>query len=116
VGKAQAQVKPIKFKCHACAEQMHADTLLQVPGDGTNELRVGIDWERRGLEPGLGDVLRRELDEYHTQGLIQHTKNLPGMVQSNTLFFLAEICCVITTSLWSCGGSAVVSYIHLRLV
>jgi len=77
---------------------------------------VGIDWERRGLEPGLGDVLRRELDEYHTQGLIQHTKNLPGMVQSNTLFFLAEICCVITTSLWSCGGSAVVSYIHLRLV
>jgi len=32
VGKAQAQVKRIKFKCHACAEQMHANTLLQVPG------------------------------------------------------------------------------------
>ncbi len=63
VGKAQAQVKPIKFKCHACAEQMHANTLLQVPGDGTNELRVGLDWERRGLESGLGDVLRRKLDE-----------------------------------------------------
>ena len=32
---------------------MHANTLLEVPGDGTN----------RGLEPGLGDVLRRKLDE-----------------------------------------------------
>jgi len=42
---------------------MHASTLLQVPGDGTNELRVGLDWECRGLEPGLGDVLRRKLDE-----------------------------------------------------
>jgi len=30
---------------------MHANTQLQVPGDGTNELRVGLDWERRGLEP-----------------------------------------------------------------
>jgi len=37
--------------------------LLQVPGDGTNELRVGLDWERRGLELGLGNVLRRKLDE-----------------------------------------------------
>ena len=53
VGKAQAQEKPIKFKCHACAEQMHANTLLCVPGDGTDELRVGFDWERRGLEPGV---------------------------------------------------------------
>ena len=44
VGKAQAQAKPIKFKCLPCAEQMYADTLLCVPGDGTNELRVGLDW------------------------------------------------------------------------
>jgi len=54
VEKAQAQVKPTKFKCHVCAEQMHANTPLQVPGDGSNELRVGLDWERRGLEPDLG--------------------------------------------------------------
>ena len=37
--------------------------LLHVSGDGTNKLRVGLDWEHRGLVPGLGDVLRRKLDE-----------------------------------------------------
>jgi len=32
--------------------------------DGTNGLRVGLDWVRRGLEPGLVvDVLCRKLDE-----------------------------------------------------
>jgi len=50
VGKAQPQVKATKFKCHAYAEQMHTDTLLHVPGDGTNKFRVGLDWEHRGLE------------------------------------------------------------------
>ena len=61
---AQAQVKPIKFKCHPCAEEIHTDTLLQVPGDETNEFRVGtvgLDREHRGLdlsEPGFGDLLQ----------------------------------------------------------
>jgi len=65
VGKAQAQVKPTKFKCLACAEQKNAYRhAAYVPGYGTNELRVTLlDRERRGLEPGLGNVFRRKLDE-----------------------------------------------------
>jgi len=54
------------YQMPSCMEQMHANTLLQVPGDGTNEFRGGLDWKRRDLEPGLGilgDVLRRKLDE-----------------------------------------------------
>jgi len=42
---------------------MHANTLPQVPGDGSNEFRVGPDWERRDLESGLVVVLLRKLDE-----------------------------------------------------